>query len=112
MASSNVNNDFADLKKHLTSEVSNQRFYYCQTLDANGGNFSCIVSWSQLWEAGLSYGKLISAIHGSQLYIVLSCIGSWSHLYIVLSYAGIWTQLYEGISLFNVYIYSVYGTIV
>src|SRR6266536_6614092 len=32
----------------------------CQTLDANGGNFSCIVSWTQLYMV-------------FQLHIVLSC---------------------------------------
>src|SRR6266536_900765 len=33
---------------------------FCQTLDANGGNFSCIVSWTQLYMV-------------FQLHIVLSC---------------------------------------
>jgi hypothetical protein len=52
------------------------------------------------------------AIHGSELVLSYSWFGAIHGSELVLSYTGIWTQLYEGISLFNVYIYSVYGTIV
>jgi hypothetical protein len=45
------------------------------------------------------YRELVSPIHGSQLYKGIS-------------YTGIWIQLNNGIRVFNVYIYSVYSTIV
>src|SRR6266487_1165582 len=44
----------------LIASVNSIGSYSCQTLDANGGNFSCIVSWTQLYMV-------------FQLHIVLSC---------------------------------------
>src|SRR6266498_4396443 len=67
-------------------------------LDVTGGNFSCIVSRSQLYVVSLSY-TWFSDIHGYRL-----CRS--------LSYTGTWIQLYMEIIVFNVYIYSAYRTIV
>ena len=54
-----------------------QRIYYRWIVGANSGNFSCIGSWSQLYMV-LSY-TWFSAIHGSQLYMVLSLQGTISY---------------------------------
>src|SRR6266536_1521622 len=47
------------IRRHVYG-TTEKRLWKCQTLDANGGNFSCIVSWTQLYMV-------------FQLHIVLSC---------------------------------------